>query len=59
MVVQGLWILEDRRGKNDCLFAEGWVIVANRDFCEHLMCRAAGATPTRREKAKSRSFRRK
>src|SRR6266851_9268925 len=47
MLDQGVWIFENRGGKEDRLFAKSWVIITNYGLCEHFMCCAAGSTPTR------------
>lgn len=46
VLLRSVWIFEKCRRKEDCLFAENWMIVANCDFCESLACCAASATPT-------------
>jgi hypothetical protein len=46
MLGQSPGIVENRRGKNDCLFAISRVIVTNNGLCERFMCCAAMTTPT-------------
>ena len=46
VLVQSAWVVEDRRRKDDCLFAICWMILTDHGLCEHFMCRAAIATPT-------------
>jgi hypothetical protein len=43
--LQGVRVLENGGGKEDCLFAKNWVVIANDYLGEDFMCRAASATP--------------
>ena len=45
MLVQSARVLENSGSKDDCLFAKNWVIIANGNFCQDLMCRAASTAP--------------
>jgi hypothetical protein len=45
MFVQGVRVLENGRSREDCLFSENWVIIANNYFGENFMCGAASAIP--------------
>ena len=54
MLVQAVWVFEHCRSKEDCLFAESWVIIANNYFREDFMCGAASATPPIRKTVSSK-----
>jgi hypothetical protein len=56
MFVQGVRVLENGGSKEDCLFAENWVIIANDYFGENFMCGAASATPPTSNNDKFRSL---
>jgi hypothetical protein len=55
--VQGVRVFEHGGSKENCLFAENWVIIANDYLGKDFMCGTASATPPAGNNDKFRIFR--